>query len=173
MIFQLIISDMIKYIKMSLGTSLILHDVLNKMIKENVKDENNAVISITRDLPAKLLYKLVRNNTVLEKDAKAFNDRVSFLMRTMGTLENGQYKIEDSKTQKKYKEAVGELLETEVTHSVNLIELEDLEEISRELKLPVTEEEMKLLIGYLVNDDTFLEDLNTKVKFTSPKKKKH
>lgn len=157
---------------MSLGTSLILHSILNKMIKENAKDENGAVISITRDLPAKLLYKLVRNNTVLEKDAKAFNDRVSFLTRTMGTLEGDHYKIEDPKAQKKYKEAVGELLETEVTHSINLVELGDLEEVSRGLKLPITEEEMKFLIGYLVNDDTYLEDLNTKIKFRSSKKKK-
>lgn len=154
-------------IKMSVGTSIILCSILEKIISEEKVDASGNIQTVTRDLPTTFQYKLIRNKALLEKDVKAFNEKRLQLLALHGKMtEDGENVIISSPEEaEKYKNGIGALLDTEVNHTVLKFERKDFEDMNKDLHLNLTEEAIKLLLSYLVDDKDFLEDYSREIHF--------
>lgn len=163
---------MIKNVEMTLGTSVVLYDIISLFITGEATNEDGSITTFTRDLPTKLLYKLTRCKSILEKDKKLFEkERITYITK-FGTPGEEGFEIADSKLPE-FQEAISSLLETSVNHSVNMLTPEDFEELNLQVKVPLTEELMRVFILFLVEDASYIEDISKTldIKIQTSKKK--
>ena len=159
-------------IEISLGVSIILSDVINLLLYTKKTAPDGKEYYADRELPFRLRYRLNKNRLLFEKDEREFqNYRLLALAKYGEPTEDGKNVIiNDPHKQELFKEELGQILETPVTHSIFRLEPEDIDLVT-DTDMNISEDAMALFIGYLTNDPELQKDLDTKlsVKLTYPK----
>lgn len=149
---------------MTLGTSIVLCDIVDMFLNGTTTNEKGETVTFTRNLPAKLLYKLTRCKSTLEKDKAQFEKERVYYITKYGTQNEKGIDIEESNLPSFQQDMIS-LLETPITHSVNMITPDDFENLSLQVKVPLTEELMKVFMAFLVEDDALLSDISKTIDF--------
>ena len=160
---------MAENVKMTLGTALVLSEMVNMLLTKKITDSDGKERLIDREIPFRLKYRLTRNKTTLDKDVAKFNEfRLLALAKYGEPTEDGQnVVINDPQKMQEFMGVLMEYLKTEVVHSVQKLDPKDFDEITDVISVP--EDSIKVLLGYLVEDKEFLEDIATEIKFTPHK----
>ena len=160
---------MAENVKMTLGTALVLSEMVNMLLTKKITDSDGKERLIDREIPFRLKYRLTRNKTTLDKDVAKFNEfRLLALAKYGEPTEDGQnVVINDPQKMQEFMAVLMEYLKTEVVHSVQKLDPKDFDEITDVISVP--EDSIKILLGYLVEDKEFLEDIATEIKFTPHK----
>ena len=160
---------MAENVKMTLGTALVLSEMVNMLLTKKITDSDGKERLIDREIPFRLKYRLTRNKATLDKDVAKFNEfRLLALAKYGEPTEDGQnVVINDPQKMQEFMAVLMEYLKTEVVHSVQKLDPKDFDEITDVISVP--EDSIKVLLGYLVEDKEFLEDIATEIKFTPHK----
>lgn len=160
---------MAENVKMTLGTALVLSEMVNMLLTKKITDSDGKERLIDRDIPFRLKYRLTRNKATLDKDVAKFNEfRLLALAKYGEPTEDGQnVVINDPQKMQEFMAVLMEYLRIEVVHSVQKLDPKDFDEITDVISVP--EDSIKVLLGYLVEDKEFLEDIATEIKFTPHK----
>jgi len=154
-------------VEMSLGVALVLDEVVRKVLFA-VKEENGEQVIIDRVLPFRLRYRLNKNRLMLDKDVEWFNQQKMLLLAQYGeaTEDNKSVVINDPKKLELYKERVGQLIDTKISHELVELEPEDIELIE-DPDITVSPDAMSLFIGYLTNDPDLEKELAFEINVKS------
>lgn len=156
---------MTKTVEMPLGMSIVLYDIIGQILNEE-KEVDGKKISIPRNLPLKLSYKLNRCRNILERDYKQFEEKRVFYIGKYGkTSEDGSVFEVAPEYKEAYESSIDALLETEVSHSINKLEPADFEALTNDVKISMPESLMKLLLAYLVEDEDYIKDIGAPINF--------
>ena len=160
---------MAENVKMTLGTALVLSEMVNMLLTKKITDSDGKERLIDREIPFRLKYRLTRNKATLDKDVAKFNEfRLLALAKYGEPTEDGQnVVINDPQKMQEFMAVLMEYLRIEVEHSVQKLDPKDFDEITDVISVP--EDSIKVLLGYLVEDKEFLEDIATEIKFTPHK----
>ena len=160
---------MAENVKMTLGTALVLSEMVNMLLTKKITDSDGKERLIDREIPFRLKYRLTRNKATLDKDVAKFNEfRLLALAKYGEPTEDGQnVVINDPQKMQEFMAVLMEYLKIEVEHSVQKLDPKDFDEITDVISVP--EDSIKVLLGYLVEDKEFLEDIATEIKFTPHK----
>ena len=160
---------MAENVKMTLGTALVLSEMVNMLLTKKITDSDGKERLIDREIPFRLKYRLTRNKATLDKDVAKFNEfRLLALAKYGEPTEDGQnVVINDPQKMQEFMAVLMEYLRIEVVHSVQKLDPKDFDEITDVISVP--EDSIKVLLGYLVEDKEFLEDIATEIKFTPHK----
>lgn len=155
-------------IKMTLTVSLILDEIVNKLLTKTV-EENGQIVTKERVLPFSLKYRLTRNKATLDKDYKAYQQKQLMYMAKYGelTADGEHFEIKDPEKLELYKNQMEAALGTIVEHTVIKLDPKDLENLVDDTDLNLPTHIMKLLLGYLVEDTAFLEDIASEIHWNS------
>lgn len=154
-------------VEMTLTVSLLLDEMVNALLNKVEQNENGEETSEPRNIPFRLKYRLTRNKATLDKDYRAFQQKQLMLLAKYGELtsDGEHFEIKDPEKLELYKGNMEAALSTIVTHSVVKLEAEDLENLLAADDLQFTESMLKLLMGYLVEDEAFLKDITTEINW--------
>ena len=143
--------------------------MVNMLLTKKITDSDGKERLIDREIPFRLKYRLTRNKATLDKDVAKFNEfRLLALAKYGEPTEDGQnVVINDPQKMKEFMAVLMEYLRIEVVHSVQKLDPKDFDEITDVISVP--EDSIKVLLGYLVEDKEFLEDIATEIKFTPHK----
>lgn len=152
---------MTEEVKLPIAYSISLYNIIEKLLFVN---GGLASIDKTtlkeRELPFNLKYKLHRNYDILLKDYSYFELQRNNLVKMYGVEEDGKITVKDENIEL-YKQELLKSINIEVTH--NFIKLTHEEIDKMDFDIDVTSEEMNLFISFMVEDDTFLKDLQTPI----------
>ena len=155
--------------KMTLGVSLVLNEMVEKLLF-TVKEVDGKRVVVDRELPFRLRYRLNRNRQLLEKDATYFDRQRLILLAKYGEpTEDEQNVVIKEEYQEDYKKAISDLIDSTVEHNLMALEPEDLALIN-DTDINVSPDAMTIFIGYMTNDPSLHEELNTSVNLISPQK---
>lgn len=152
---------MTEEVKLPIAYSISLYNIIEKLLFEN--GGLGAVDKTTlkeRDLPFNLRYKLHRNYDILLKDYSYFELQRNNLVKMYGAEENGRITVKDENIEK-YKQELLKSINIEVSHNFIKLTHEEIDKMN--FDIDVSSEEMNLFISFLVEDDTFLKDLQTPI----------
>ena len=160
---------MAENVKMTLGTALVLSEMVNMLLTKKITDSDGKERLIDREIPFRLKYRLTRNKATLDKDVVKFNEFRLLALAKYGepTADGQNVVINDPQKMQEFMGVLMEYLKTEVVHSVQKLDPKDFDEITDVISVP--EDSIKVLLGYLVEDKEFLEDIATEIKFTPHK----
>ena len=152
-------------VKMKIKDDLVLRQVIEEFLTKTVVDEKGNKTNVEREIPFRLKYRLDRNKVMLDKYTEFFEQQRLLYLAEYGTAtDDGQnVEIKDPEKLKLFKQKVSDLLETNVENSIILLEEEDLDQI-RDKDIGLSDDTIKVLIGYMTNDVELLEDLATKIE---------
>ena len=151
-------------IKMTIGASIALNEVLTKILYLDPEAEKPT----ERDLPLNVKYKLQKNKGLFEKDYIFFEQERNNLIKKYGKEVDGVVKVEDDKLEE-YKKAVLDIVKFEVEHELAKLKPSDVEDIDVK---GITADEVTLFMRALVDDPTFEKDLSTPVTLPKEEEKK-
>ena len=156
-------------ITMSLAIALALDEICQKLMYSVVEKDGKKVV-VDRELPFRLRYRLNRNRTLLSKDVELFNKRKALLFAQYGeTTEDGEdVVINNEENLAKYKEAMSDLLDKEVTHTFFTLAPEDLD-LVKDSDILISPEAMSVFIAYMTDDQEIRESFRTVVNIVPPK----
>ena len=105
-------------ITMTLAIALALDEICQKLMYSVVEKDGKKVV-VDRELPFRLRYRLNRNRTLLSKDVEFFNKRKALLFAQYGepTEDGENVVINNEENLAKYKKAMSDLLDKEVSHT--------------------------------------------------------
>ena len=115
-------------ITMTLAIALALDEICQKLMYSVVEKDGKKVV-VDRELPFRLRYRLNRNRTLLSKDVEFFTKRKALLFAQYGepTEDGENVVINNEENLAKYKEAMSDLLDKEVSHTFFTLSPEDLD----------------------------------------------
>lgn len=142
--------------KMTIGASIALNDVLTKILYE----DPNAEKPMERDLPLNVKYKLQKSKGLFEKDYLFFEQERNNLIKKYGAEKDGVYSVSEEKLED-YKKDVLDVVKLEVEHELPKLKPEDVENIDVK---GITTEEVNLFMSALIEDPTFVKDMQTPIK---------
>lgn len=156
-------------ITMTLAIALALDEICQKLMY-SVVEKDGQKVAVDRDLPFRLRYRLSRNRTLLSKDVELFSKRKALLFAQYGEpTEDGQnVAITKEENLEKYKQAMSELLDKEVTHTFYTLAPEDLD-LVKDTDILISPEAMSVFIAYMTDDQEVRESLRTVVNIVPPK----
>ena len=156
-------------ITMTLAIALALDEICQKLMYSVVeKDGKKAVVD--RELPFRLRYRLSRNRTLLSKDVELFNKRKALLFAQYGepTEDGENVTITNEENLEKYKQAMSDLLDKEVSHTFFTLSPEDLDMV-KDSDILISPEAMSVFIAYMTDDQEIRESFRTVVNIVPPK----
>ena len=145
---------------MPIAYSVTLYTLLEKMLFVNNVVSQGGETPEERELPFNVKYKLHRNFDILLKDFSYFENNRNTLIRQYGEEKDGRITVKPENIEE-YREELLKAINIEVTHTFIKLTPEEVALISQNIN--VTTEEMNLFISFLVEDDTFIKDLQTEV----------
>lgn len=154
-------------VEMTLTVSLLLDEMVNILLNKVEKNEAGDEVTIARTLPFRLKYRLTRNKATLDKDYRAYQQKQLMLMAKYGelTADGEHFEIKDPEKFELYKGEMEAALSTIVKHSVVKLDPEDLENLLEGEDIQFNEGMLKTLLGYLVDDQAFLDDITTEIRW--------
>lgn len=156
-------------ITMTLAIALALDEICQKLMYSVVEKDGKKVV-VDRELPFRLRYRLNRNRTLLSKDVELFNKRKALLFAQYGepTEDGEDVVINNEENLAKYKEAMSDLLDKEVSHTFFTLSPEDLDMV-KDSDILISPEAMSVFIAYMTDDQEIRESFRTVVNIVPPK----
>ena len=156
-------------ITMTLAIALALDEICQKLMYSVVEKDGKKVV-VDRELPFRLRYRLNRNRTLLSKDVELFNKRKALLFAQYGepTEDGENVVINNEENLAKYKEAMSDLLDKEVSHTFFTLSPEDLDMV-KDSDILISPEAMSVFIAYMTDDQEIRESFRTVVNIVPPK----
>ena len=156
-------------ITMTLAIALALDEICQKLMYSVVEKDGKKVV-VDRELPFRLRYRLSRNRTLLSKDVELFNKRKALLFAQYGepTEDGENVTITNEENLEKYKQAMSDLLDKEVTHTFFTLAPEDLD-LVKDSDILISPEAMSVFIAYMTDDQEIRESFRTVVNIVPPK----
>ena len=156
-------------ITMSLAIALALDEICQKLMYSVVEKDGKKVV-VDRELPFRLRYRLNRNRTLLSKDVEFFNKRKALLFAQYGepTEDGENVVINNEENLAKYKEAMSDLLDKEVSHTFFTLSPEDLDMV-KDSDILISPEAMSVFIAYMTDDEEVKKSFRTVVNIVPPK----
>ena len=157
-------------ITMTLAIALALDEICQKLMYSVVEKDGQKVV-VDRELPFRLRYRLSRNRTLLSKDVELFNKRKALLFAQYGepTKDGENVTITNEDNLEKYKQAMSDLLDKEVTHTFFTLAPEDLD-LVKDSDILISPEAMSVFVAYMTDDQEIRESFRTVVNIVPPKK---
>lgn len=142
-------------VKINIGACITLYNILNKILFDNTDPQN----PVEREIPFNVRYKLQRVLAIVEKDYFFFNDERNKLIDEIGILDESKNlkRVPDEKIPE-FKDALMNILKTQITHDFYKLKPEDLETINIK---DITTDEMNIFIMTLVDDKEFLNAVSS------------
>ena len=156
-------------ITMTLAIALALDEICQKLMYSVVEKDGQKVV-VDRELPFRLRYRLSRNRTLLSKDVELFNKRKALLFAQYGepTEDGENVTITNEENLEKYKQAMSDLLDKEVTHTFFTLAPEDLD-LVKDSDILISPEAMSVFIAYMTDDEEVKQSFRTVVNIVPPK----
>ena len=156
-------------ITMTLAIALELDEICQKLMYSVVEKDGQKVV-VDRELPFRLRYRLSRNRTLLSKDVELFNKRKALLFAQYGepTEDGENVTITNEENLEKYKQAMSDLLDKEVTHTFFTLAPEDLD-LVKDSDILISPEAMSVFVAYMTDDQEIRESFRTVVNIVPPK----
>ena len=156
-------------ITMTLAIALALDEICQKLMYSGVEKDGKKVV-VDRELPFRLRYRLSRNRTLLSKDVELFNKRKALLFFFfLEHREDGEnVTITNEENLEKYKQAMSDLLDKEVTHTFFTLAPEDLD-LVKDSDILISPEAMSVFVAYMTDDQEIRESFRTVVNIVPPK----
>ena len=156
-------------ITMSLAIALALDEICQKLMYSVVEKDGKKVV-VDRELPFRLRYRLNRNRTLLSKDVEFFTKRKALLFAQYGepTEDGENVVINNEENLAKYKEAMSDLLDKEVSHTFFTLSPEDLDMV-KDSDILISPEAMSVFIAYMTDDEEVKKSFRTVVNIVPPK----
>ena len=156
-------------ITMTLAIALALDEICQKLMYSVVEKDGQKVV-VDRELPFRLRYRLSRNRTLLSKDVELFNKRKALLFAQYGepTEDGENVTITNEENLEKYKQAMSDLLDKEVTHTFFTLAPEDLD-LVKDSDILISPEAMAVFVAYMTDDQEIRESFRTVVNIVPPK----
>lgn len=152
---------MTEEVKLPIAYSISLYNIIEKLLFKNGGLSNIDKSTLKeRDLPFNIKYKLHRNYDILLKDYSYFELQRNNLVKMYGVEENGRVTVKEENIEV-YKQELLKSINIEVSH--NFIKLTQDEVSKLALNIDTTAEEMNLFISFMVEDDSFVKDLQTPI----------
>lgn len=154
---------------MTLAIALALDEICQKLMYSVVEKDGQKVV-VDRELPFRLRYRLSRNRTLLSKDVELFNKRKALLFAQYGepTEDGENVTITNEENLEKYKQAMSDLLDKEVTHTFFTLAPEDLD-LVKDSDILISPEAMSVFVAYMTDDQEIRESFRTVVNIVPPK----
>ena len=142
----------------------VLKQIIDTFLTKEVEEDNQKK-KVDRDLPFRLRYRLERNLIPIESMLNQVEEAKLQGLAQLGTLtEDGKnVELKDEGAKKKYFEKVSNLLETPISLSIVKCEDSDLDAI-QDIGGEFTNDMIKILIAYLINDKELLNDLQNSIE---------
>lgn len=156
-------------VQMTLTVSLILDELVNKLLTKTVIRDGKEV-EVERIMPFRLKYRLSRNKATLDKDYKAYQQKQLMYLARYGelTADGTHFEIRDPEKLEFYKRDMEAALSTVLDHTVVKVDAEDLENLKDDAGLnDLPEHLMHILQAYLVEDDEFLDDITSEIRWNT------
>ena len=159
-------------ITMTLAIALALDEICQKLMYSVVEKDGKKVV-VDRELPFRLRYRLNRNRTLLSKDVEFFNKRKALLFAQYGepTEDGENVVINNEENLAKYKEAMSDLLDKEVSHTFFTLSPEDLDMV-KDSDILISPEAMSVFIAYMTDDEEVKKSFRTVVNIVPNKEEK-
>ena len=156
-------------ITMTLAIALALDEICQKLMYSVVEQDGKKVV-VDRERPFRLRYRLNRNRTLLSKDVELFNKRKALLFAQYGepTEDGEDVVINNEENLAKYKEAMSDLLDKEVSHTFFTLSPEDLDMV-KDSDILISPEAMSVFIAYMTDDEEVKKSFRTVVNIVPPK----
>lgn len=156
-------------ITMTLAIALALDEICQKLMYSVVEKDGQKVV-VDRELPFRLRYRLSRNRTLLSKDVELFNKRKALLFAQYGepTEDGENVTITNEENLEKYKQAMSDLLDKEVTHTFFTLAPEDLDMV-KDSDILISPEAMSVFVAYMTDDPEIRESFRTVVNIVPSK----
>lgn len=156
-------------ITMTLAIALALDEICQKLMYSVVEKDGKKVV-VDRELPFRLRYRLNRNRTLLSKDVEFFTKRKALLFAQYGepTEDGENVVINNEENLAKYKKAMSDLLDKEVSHTFFTLSPEDLDMV-RDSDILISPEAMSVFIAYMTDDEEVKKSFRTVVNIVPPK----
>ena len=156
-------------ITMTLAIALALDEICQKLMYSVVETDGQKVV-VDRELPFRLRYRLSRNRTLLSKDVELFNKRKALLFAQYGepTEDGENVTITNEENLEKYKQAMSDLLDKEVTHTFFTLAPEDLD-LVKDSDILISPEAMSVFVAYMTDDQEIRESFRTVVNIVPSK----
>lgn len=156
-------------ITMTLAIALALDEICQKLMYSVVEQDGKKIV-VDRELPFRLRYRLNRNRTLLSKDVELFNKRKALLFAQYGepTEDGENVTITNEENLEKYKQAMSDLLDKEVTHTFFTLAPEDLD-LVKDSDILISPEAMSVFVAYMTDDPEIRESFRTVVNIVPPK----
>ena len=156
-------------ITMTLAIALALDEICQKLMYSVVEKDGQKVV-VDRELAFRLRYRLSRNRTLLSKDVELFNKRKALLFAQYGepTEDGENVTITNEDNLEKYKQAMSDLLDKEVTHTFFTLAPEDLD-LVKDSDILISPEAMSVFVAYMTDDQEIRESFRTVVNIVPPK----
>ena len=156
-------------ITMTSAIALALDEICQKLMYSVVEKDGQKVV-VDRELPFRLRYRLSRNRTLLSKDVELFNKRKALLFAQYGepTEDGENVTITNEENLEKYKQAMSDLLDKEVTHTFFTLAPEDLD-LVKDSDILISPEAMSVFVAYMTDDQEIRESFRTVVNIVPPK----
>lgn len=139
--------------EMKLATSLVLMDVIDKML-------NNS-----DNLPFRLKYRLTRTSEQLRHDYEKYNSACLYLKAHYGKPnEDNTDVVLDDISKENYNKAINNILMSTVSHRLFTVEPDDLDTIKSVIDIPV--DELRTFIAIMTNDETLKNEIENEIKLT-------
>ena len=156
-------------VQMTLTVSLILDELVNKLLTKTVVRDGQE-FEVERIIPFRLKYRLSRNKATLDRDYKAYQQKQLMYLAQYGelTADGTHFEIKDPQRLEAYKQSMEAALSTVLEHTVVKIDPEDFENLKDDAGLKDLPIHMiNLLQAYLVDDDPFLEDVTSEIRWNT------
>ena len=159
-------------ITMTLAIALALDEICQKLMYSVVEQDGKKIV-VDRELPFRLRYRLNRNRTLLSKDVEFFNKRKALLFAQYGepTEDGENVVINNEENLAKYKEAMSDLLDKEVSHTFFTLSPEDLDMV-KDSDILISPEAMSVFIAYMTDDEEVKKSFRTVVNIVPNKEEK-
>lgn len=151
----------------TVGVAIVLNEVSRMLLYKQTTNENGQPVIVDRDLPFRLKYRLNKNRMMLEADVKRFNQSRMIALARYGeqTPDGENVVITDPEKKEAFKKEISDLVDSKVTHSLILLEAEDLDLVT-DTDMPISPEALSIFTAYMVDDPDLKKDIELGVKFT-------
>lgn len=143
--------------KISVAYCVLLYDILGKILFKNYSSEVNPSNLEERALPFGVKYKIICNREILSKDYSYYEVTRRELITKLGKKDGEIIKVEDDKLEE-FNAELKKTFTIEVSHEFKKFTPEEVESITSD-DIPISREEMVLIIAYLIEDASFLREL--------------
>jgi len=155
-------------VTMTVGVAILLSEVTKMLLyKQSGVDKSGKPIYVDRDIPFRLKYRLNKNKMFLDKDVNHFNQKRLLALAKYGVMseDGNNVIITDDEKRKLFQEEISNLIDSEVTHALSLLDPADID-LVKDTDMPISPEAMSVFISYMVDDPDLREDIKFNVKLS-------